>query len=126
LVRLEYSNPEAFANLDYQVVVHECQTPTGKMDFNSKNFRYITESFPTFMTKAAKGEALYLRALSEEKPTENPASLADDFPALADDFRLPEELGLVKDRMFSSVLRISGRANMWLHYDVSKCWKLLS
>ncbi|KAH7173650.1 leucine carboxyl methyltransferase 2 [Fusarium flagelliforme] len=101
-----------------KVVVHECQTPTGKMDFNSKNFRYITESFPAFMTKAAKGEALYLRALSEEKPTENPASLADDFQALADDFRLPEELGLVKDRMFSSVLRISGRANMWLHYDV--------
>lgn len=72
------------------------------------------------MTKAARGEALYLRALSEEKPTEAPANLAEDFPGLADDFRLPEELGSVKDRMFSSVLRISGRANMWLHYDVSQ------
>ncbi|KAM0364386.1 hypothetical protein HYE67_002616 [Fusarium culmorum] len=101
-----------------EVVVHECQTSTGKMDFNSKNFRYVTESFSSFMTKAARGEALYLRALSEEKPTEAPANLAEDFPGLADDFRLPEELGSVKDRMFSSVLRISGRANMWLHYDV--------
>lgn len=72
------------------------------------------------MAKAAKGEALYLRALSEGKPTEAPANLADDFPGLADDFRLPEELSLVKDHIFSSVLRISGRANMWLHYDVSQ------
>ncbi|RGP66430.1 leucine carboxyl methyltransferase 2 [Fusarium longipes] len=101
-----------------EVVVHECQTSTGKMDFNSKNFRYVTEAFSAFMAKAARGEALYLRALSEDKPTEAPANLADDFPALADDFRLPEQLDLVKDRMFSSVLRISGRANMWLHYDV--------
>ncbi|KAM0328356.1 hypothetical protein ACHAPQ_007149 [Fusarium lateritium] len=101
-----------------EVVVHECQAPTGKMDFNSKNFRYVTESFSTFMGKATKGEALYLRALSEGKPTETPANLAHDFPTLADDFRLPAELSLIKDRMFSSVLRVSGRVNMWLHYDV--------
>ncbi|CEI62943.1 tRNA wybutosine-synthesizing protein 4 [Fusarium venenatum] len=114
-------NPEYMAQSmgeTKEVVVHECQTSTGRMDFNSKNFRYVTESFSSFMTKAARGEPLYLRALSEEKPTEAPANLADDFPGLADDFRLPEELGSVKDRMFSSVLRISGRANMWLHYDV--------
>ncbi|KAF9765970.1 tRNA methyltransferase ppm2 [Fusarium sp. DS 682] len=101
-----------------EIVVHECQTSTGRMDFNSKNFRYVTEPFSVFMAKAAKGEALYLRALSEANPTESPANLQDDFPTLADDFQLPEELSLVKDRMFSSVLRISGRANMWLHYDV--------
>ncbi|CAJ0550490.1 Ff.00g104200.m01.CDS01 [Fusarium sp. VM40] len=101
-----------------EVVIHECQASTGKMDFNSKNFRYVTESFSTFMGKATKGEALYLRALSEEKPTEAPANLAHDFPTLADDFRLPDELNLIEDRMFSSVLRISGRVNMWLHYDV--------
>lgn len=90
------------------------------MDFNSKNFRYVTEPFSSFMAKAARGEAVYLRALSEAKPTESPANLQDDFPTLADDFQLPEELSLIKDRMFSSVLRISGRAKMWLHYDVSK------
>ncbi|KAF5714882.1 leucine carboxyl methyltransferase 2 [Fusarium mundagurra] len=101
-----------------EIVVHECQSSTGKMDFNSKNFRYITEPFSAFMAKAARGEAVYLRALSEAKPTESPAYLQDDFPTLADDFQLPEELSLIKDRMFSSVLRISGRAKMWLHYDV--------
>ncbi|KAF4490376.1 Leucine carboxyl methyltransferase 2 [Fusarium agapanthi] len=101
-----------------EIVVHECQSSTGKMDFNSKNFRYVTEPFSAFMAKAARGEAVYLRALSETKPTESPANLQDDFPTLADDFQLPEELSLIKDRMFSSVLRISGRAKMWLHYDV--------
>ncbi|KAK2927506.1 JmjC domain [Fusarium oxysporum f. sp. vasinfectum] len=101
-----------------EIVVHECQSSTGKMDFNSKNFRYVTEPFSSFMAKAARGEAVYLRALSEAKPTESPANLQDDFPTLADDFQLPEELSLIKDRMFSSVLRISGRAKMWLHYDV--------
>ncbi|KAF4417189.1 Leucine carboxyl methyltransferase 2 [Fusarium acutatum] len=101
-----------------EIVVHECQSSTGKMDFNSKNFRYVTEPFSAFMAKAARGEAVYLRALSEAKPTESPANLQDDFPTLADDFQLPEELSLIKDRMFSSVLRISGRAKMWLHYDV--------
>ncbi|KAJ4267411.1 tRNA methyltransferase ppm2 [Fusarium torreyae] len=101
-----------------EVVVHESQSSTGKMDFNSKNFRYVTETFSAFMEKAARGEALYLRALSEEKPSEAPANLAQDFPTLADDFRLPTELSFITERMFSSVLRISGRANMWLHYDV--------
>ncbi|RSL61585.1 tRNA wybutosine-synthesizing protein 4 [Fusarium duplospermum] len=101
-----------------EVIVHECQTTTGKLDFNSKNFRYVTETFKEFMDKAARGEGLYLRALSEEKPSEAPANLADDFPSLAEDFRLPAELDYITERLFSSVLRISGRANMWLHYDV--------
>ncbi|KAF5019760.1 hypothetical protein F66182_8232 [Fusarium sp. NRRL 66182] len=101
-----------------EVVVHECQTATGKMDFNSKNFRYVTEAFPVFMEKAARGEALYLRALSEQKPSETPANLALDFPTLGEEFQLPAELSYITDRFFSSVLRISGRANMWLHYDV--------
>ncbi|KAJ4228247.1 tRNA methyltransferase ppm2 [Fusarium solani] len=101
-----------------EVIVHECQTTTGKLDFNSKNFRYVTETFKEFMDKAARGEGLYLRALSEEKPSESPANLAEDFPSLAEDFRLPTELDYITERLFSSVLRISGRANMWLHYDV--------
>ncbi|EEU42559.1 uncharacterized protein NECHADRAFT_47919 [Fusarium vanettenii 77-13-4] len=100
-----------------EVIVHESQTTTGKLDFNSKNFRYVTETFKEFMGKAARGEGLYLRALSEEKPSEAPANLAEDFPSLAEDFRLPTELNYITERLFSSVLRISGRANMWLHYD---------
>ncbi|KAH7134845.1 S-adenosyl-L-methionine-dependent methyltransferase [Dactylonectria estremocensis] len=101
-----------------EVVVHECQLDTAKMDFNSKNFRYVTDSFKSFIGKAKLGQRLYLRSLSEEKPSEAPANIDTDFPSLADECSLPEELGHVKENLFSSVLRISGRVNMWLHYDV--------
>lgn len=92
---------------------------TEKLDFNSKNFRYVTETFGGFMAKASQGQRLYLRALSEQKPSESPANLDDDFPSLASDCCLPDELGYIKYNLFSSVLRISGKVNMWLHYDVS-------
>jgi tRNA wybutosine-synthesizing protein 4 len=99
--------------------VHENIGDTPLMDFNSKNFRYVTEAFGRVMEKMAVGGRLYLRSLSREKPSEYAANLNDDFPALAKDFVLPKEIGIVMDRFFSSVLRLSGRANMWLHYDVS-------
>ena len=89
------------------------------MDFNSKNFRYVTTSFSDFTEKVKRGDKTYLRALSEEKPTESPALLADDFPSLALDFVLPPQLFQVTENIFSSVLRVSGPVNMWLHYDVS-------
>lgn len=89
------------------------------MDFTTKNFRYVTTEFGDFMKRVKKGDRLYLRALSTDKPTEKPAVLSDDFPLLATDFVLPPELALVDERHFSSVLRVSGPVNMWLHYDVS-------
>ncbi|KAK7428766.1 tRNA methyltransferase ppm2 [Neonectria magnoliae] len=101
-----------------QVVVHECQMDTEKMDFNSKNFRYVTETVETFMAKASRGKRLYLRSLSEHKPSESPANITVDFPSLASECYLPEELRHVTENLFSSVLRISGQVNMWLHYDV--------
>ncbi|KAH6877342.1 hypothetical protein B0T10DRAFT_192573 [Thelonectria olida] len=101
-----------------EVIVHECQMDTEKLDFNSKNFRYVTESFGTFISKASQGQRLYLRSLSDQKPSESPANIDDDFPSLASDCRLPDELAPVKENLFSSVLRISGKVNMWLHYDV--------
>jgi tRNA wybutosine-synthesizing protein 4 len=87
------------------------------MDFNSKNFSYVVKDFASFMAEAEKGGKQYLRALSEEHPTNQPANLEVDFPTLASDFQLPPELLFVKQNVFSSVLRISGRVNMWLHYD---------
>ncbi|KAI1112949.1 leucine carboxyl methyltransferase [Nemania sp. NC0429] len=99
-----------------RVVVHEASSPT--MDFNSKNFSYTTKSFASFLAEVEKGAKQYLRALSEEHPTDQPANVKADFPDLADDFQLPPALSLVKRNEFSSVLRISGRVNMWLHYDV--------
>jgi tRNA wybutosine-synthesizing protein 4 len=99
--------------------VHECQEDTEKMDFNSKNFRYATDAFGSIMNKIDSGARLYLRSLSHSKPSELPANLEADFPELVGDFVLPNELSLVKENLFSSILRISGRVNMWLHYDVS-------
>lgn len=88
------------------------------MDFNSKNFRYVTEPFGAVMSKMKAGGRLYLRSLSKAQPSELPANLEDDFPGLAGDFVLPPELAHAHDNLFSSILRLSGRANMWLHYDV--------
>jgi hypothetical protein len=88
------------------------------MDFTSKNFKYVTIEFGEFAQRVGRGDRLYLRALSQERPSEKPTMLADDFPMLAGDFVLPPQLALVEKRLFSSVLRMSGPVNMWLHYDV--------
>ncbi len=88
------------------------------MNFNAKNFRYVTTDFADFVQKIENRDKVYLRALSHEKPTEQPAILADDFPELAPDFVLPPQLSFVEENLFSSVLRVSGPVNMWLHYDV--------
>lgn len=88
------------------------------MDFNSKNFKYVTDTFGNIMNKIDAGARLYLRSLSYARPSELPANLEEDFPELVGDFVLPNELSLVKENLFSSILRISGRINMWLHYDV--------
>ncbi|KAK4155251.1 hypothetical protein C8A00DRAFT_42135 [Chaetomidium leptoderma] len=101
---------------DRKVVIHEAATQA--MDFTAKNFRYVTAEFGDFARRVEQGSKLYLRALSHEKPSEKPAVLADDFPALAADFVLPGQLSLVAENLFSSVLRLSGPVNMWLHYDV--------
>ena len=89
------------------------------MDFTAKNFRYVTAEFGSFAQRVEQGDKLYLRALSHERPSEQPAVLAEDFPSLAPDFVLPAELSHVAENLFSSVLRMSGPVNMWLHYDVS-------
>lgn len=97
-------------------MVHEASDPV--MDFNAKNFSYVSKPFAEFAEQVKEGGRLYLRALSTEGPSSLPANLATDFPALSQDFVLPPQLSLVRSNTFSSVLRISGRVNMWLHYDV--------
>lgn len=89
------------------------------MDFTTKNFFYITKTFEQFLDEIERGERLYLRALSSEKPSELPAELSTDFPNIAKDFRLPPEIAVIMHTAHSSPLRISGPVNMWLHYDVS-------
>ncbi|EPE07494.1 leucine carboxyl methyltransferase [Ophiostoma piceae UAMH 11346] len=104
------------AGAERKVVVHASSTQA--MDFLSKNFRYNTQTFQEFISDVQEGKKLYLRALSEDKPSDAPANLDADFPTIAPDFVLPPQLRFAKDKLFSSVLRISGPVNMWLHYDV--------
>lgn len=99
-----------------KVIVHK--STTAKMDFNAKNFQYVKLGFADFIEEASNGGKLYLRALSGRSPTESPANLNIDFPTIAGDFLLPAQLEVVHSSLFSSVLRISGPVNMWLHYDV--------
>ena len=99
-----------------QVIVHH--SPTQSMKFHAKNFKYVKQSFGEFLDMAARGAHLYLRSTSSENPAQRPAVLAEDFPEIANDFQLPPEILLLAKDFHSSALRISGDANMWLHYDV--------
>ncbi|SZF05396.1 unnamed protein product [Blumeria hordei] len=98
-----------------KVIVHEATTP--HMDFITKNFTYSKRTFGKFMNEIECGGSLYLRSLSSEQPTANPANFSKDFSSLSSDFSLPPELSFVTENQHSSPLRISGSAIMWLHYD---------
>lgn len=99
------------------MVIHDADST--QMDFQSKNFRYTTVNFGEFLDGVVAGDRTYLRSLASDKPSERAANIEVDFPELAKDFKLPEELQLVKKNIHSSVLRITGQVRMWLHYDVS-------
>lgn len=88
------------------------------MNFQTKNFSYVKKPFGEFIDQIAAGSKQYLRSLASEKPSQQPAQLAIDFPELASDFRLPAQLEMVARNAHSSPLRISGPVVMWLHYDV--------
>lgn len=101
---------------DRAIVVHEA---SGKyMDFQLKNFKYAKKPFKDFVDEIIGGSPQYLRSLSSEKPAGKPADISVDFPEIASSFGLPPQLDIVKQRVHSSVLRISGPVTMWLHYDV--------
>lgn len=89
------------------------------MNFQAKNFAYVTKPFGEFLDQITKGDMQYLRSIASEKPAVKPAELSRDFPQIAEDFKLPPELAVVKENAHSSPLRISGPVSMWLHYDVS-------
>ena len=99
-----------------QVIVHH--SPSQSMNFHAKNFTYVKQSFGEFLDMTSRGAHLYLRSISSEKPTQKPAALAEDFPEIANDFRLSPEILLLTKDFHSSALRISSDVSMWLHYDV--------
>ena len=101
---------------DRAIVVHEASDK--HMDFQVKNFKYAKKPFKEFVDEISGGSPQYLRSLSSENPAGRPADIFVDFPELASSFGLPPQLEIVKRKMHSSVLRISGPVTMWLHYDV--------
>lgn len=101
---------------DRSVIIHASKEP--HLSFVNKNFTYETRPFSQFIDAATNGEYVYLRALSSESPSKLPAALHRDFPAISDDFVLPDVLKMARENEHSSVLRISGATTMWLHYDV--------
>jgi len=104
-------------------VVHEATDQ--HMNFQTKNFSYVKKPFGEFIDQIAAGSKQYLRSLALEKPSQQPAQLAIDFPVLASDFSLPAQLEMVARNAHSSPLRISGPVVMWLHYDVRmRSWSI--
>jgi tRNA wybutosine-synthesizing protein 4 len=99
-----------------ELVIHECSSD--RMTFKDKNFHYVKKSTGEFLDGIAQGSHAYLRAVSSSQPNKLPTKLEDDFPSIADDFRIPEVCETVKDDYHSSPLRISGPVSLWLHYDV--------
>ena len=87
------------------------------MNFQQKNFEYVTMTFGDFLSQIEDNKLLYMRAVSAER-TAKATDLSTDFPTIADDFSIPPELSYVRSRIHSSPLRISGPVRMWLHYDV--------
>jgi tRNA wybutosine-synthesizing protein 4 len=98
------------------VVVHAAATQ--HLSFHTKNFTYEIQPFSTFLDAAESGSHVYLRAMSSSQPNKLPANLAKDFSEIADDFAIPPQLHYAAQNEHSSVLRISGKTTMWLHYDV--------
>ena len=99
-----------------KVTVHESNHK--QMDFLQKNFVYKRKIFGTFIDEISRGARQYLRSLSEDEPSGKPARIDSDFPELTSDFALPIEFEYAIQNLHSSVLRISGPVDMWLHYDV--------
>ncbi|KKA22250.1 Leucine carboxyl methyltransferase family [Rasamsonia emersonii CBS 393.64] len=101
---------------DRKVVVHEARSE--HMNFQKKNFSYVTKDFGAFLDEVYAGSRQYLRSVSADQPSKLPANLAEDFPELKNDFHLPSQLAFAEENAHSSPLRISGPVTMWLHYDV--------
>ena len=97
------------------VVIHEAQSKS--MNFQRKNFAYVTKPFGIFLEEVHDGAHQYLRSIASSDPSKRAANLEVDFPEIAQDFRLPPELQLVADTYHSSPLRITGDVAMWLHVD---------
>ena len=101
---------------DQFLEVHESEGE--HMKFYHKNFRISRKKPKEFIDGIIKGNHEYFRAISLLN-RRGAANFHQDFADLAQDFSMPDGFGISPNMVHSSVLRISGRVNMWLHYDVS-------
>jgi tRNA wybutosine-synthesizing protein 4 len=132
---IKHSQPKILENLDFgpcrtlwtknyllskigthrPVVIHEAQSKS--MNFQRKDFAYVTKPFGIFLEEVYNGAHQYLRSIASSEPSKRAANLDVDFPEIAQDFRLPPVLRLVADTYHSSSLRVTGDVAMWLHVD---------
>ncbi|CAG0925648.1 unnamed protein product, partial [Notodromas monacha] len=92
------------------------------LSFVQKNFSYETLGFDNFVKLCAGQnqvkEYFYLRALGNDARGRDVADFRMHFPAISEDFVVPEGI-YPEGRLFSSVLRVSsGDVQLWTHYDV--------
>jgi len=97
------------------------------LDFRSKNFKYCDIDLATLVDRASKQvndehffdekEKYYLRSVSGDGRNPQISLLENDYPSIAQDFKIPHIFP--QDRKFSSVLRVSSSGvRIWTHYDV--------
>ncbi len=112
---------------DKPVKIHEVdKEQVDRMDFRSKNFKYMTISMHSLIKKVFEVEeeknddkSYYLRWVGDDPRGQTKANFHVDFPKLSEDFSLDQSIFFDPDQFFSSVLRISSPGiRVWTHYDI--------
>ena len=125
----KWADPEYVAQSvgSSEVRIHSSCHP--ELDFVKKNFAYSTMALDELIRAAAKveesngaGDAerkyYYLRALGNDPRGREVADFRTHFPAIAEDFSVPDGL-YPEEKHFSSVFRVSSAGlQLWTHYDV--------
>lgn len=117
---------------DRPVSVHV--SPEKRMNYCTKNYLFQMLPFPEFVARASgqlspeytseqryfvsPSERYYFRGLGPNPRAR--ANFFQDFPGLADDFKLPAFFEALIPRVFSSVFRAgSADLQLWTHYDIT-------
>lgn len=109
---------------DIDVVIHESNE--NELDFINKNFKYKTCKFEEFANLLVDenrdanqqcAKHVYLRSVSSNRTSKNPANINDDFPQISADLQPPNFVPY--EKAFSSILRIaSSNLQVWTHFDL--------
>uniref|UniRef100_A0A6B2LB82 JmjC domain-containing protein n=1 Tax=Arcella intermedia TaxID=1963864 RepID=A0A6B2LB82_9EUKA len=96
---------------------------TENLDFLNKNYEFKNVTFSEMLDLILQSPEVqkmryYFRSIGENPRKE--VSNVDKFsPELSADFKIPIQFESIKEKLFSSILRISSqRIRVWTHYDV--------